>query len=418
MNRGQGGFIMFTTEVIKTNTKNLVTKSNMLIEANYKLGVVEQKIILYLASNIHSKDSDFKTYTLPIKEFNKLLGLKGTPKYTELRQITKELMHKVFEVRIDKKVIQVSWLSYVAYNENDGTIDIRFDPFLRPYLLELKREFTSYRLENVVKLKSSYAIRIYEFLKQYEKLHERTFSLIDLRKMLGAEDVYPAYGNFKQRVIVPAQEELKKKTDISFEIEEVKVGRRVDKIKFLISSVKTKDKKSLNVLEGTMEEKVSNSFFERVKKLGLRIGIQLSDEVINSWEKHGLENVVLLMEKIQDRTDIENPIGYITTILNVSNGQDIVASTSEDEDVLAYLISYFRKSKEPKPNWFVKEQALEKIEMEFKMNKNEALSTFEEIQTGLYEALNVKKSVVESYTEEKFLKKKKEFEERIRQMRV
>jgi plasmid replication initiation protein len=379
---------MFTTKVIKTNIKNLVTKSNMLIEANYKLGVVEQKIILYLASNINSKDSDFKTYTLSIKEFNRLLGLKGNPKYTELRQITKELMHKVFEVRIDKKVIQVAWLSYVAYNESDGTIDIRFDPFLRPYLLELKREFTSYRLENVVKLKSSYAIRIYEFLKQYERLHERTFSLMDLRKMLGAEDIYPAYGNFKQRVLVPAQAELKKKTDISFEIEEIKVGRRVDKIKFLISSVKEKDKNPLNIPKETVEEKVPNSLFERVKKLGLRMGIQVSDEVINSWEKHGLENVIFLMEKIQNRTDIENPIGYITTVLNASNGQDMVASTSEEETILAYLISHFRKSKEPMPNWFVKEQALGKIEMKFKMNKNEALSTFEKIQSELYESLN------------------------------
>ena len=140
--------------MVDANSNKLVTKSNMLIEANYKLGVVEQKIILCLASNIQPSDSDFKTYTLPIKEFNKLLGLKGHAKYAELRQITRELMQKVFEVRINKKVIQVAWLSYVAYNESEGTIDIRFDPFLRPYLLELKREFTSYKLENVVKLKA------------------------------------------------------------------------------------------------------------------------------------------------------------------------------------------------------------------------------------------------------------------------
>ena len=76
-----------------------------------------------------------------------------------------------------------------------------------------------------MKLKSSYAIRIYELLKQYEKLQERTFLLDELRKMLGAEDIYPAYGNFKQRVLLPAQKELKKKTDISFEIEEIKKGR-------------------------------------------------------------------------------------------------------------------------------------------------------------------------------------------------
>lgn len=72
--------MVLATGMIETKTNNLVTKSNMLIEANYKLGVVEQKIILCLASNIQPTDSDFKTYTLPIKEFSKLLGLSGTPK--------------------------------------------------------------------------------------------------------------------------------------------------------------------------------------------------------------------------------------------------------------------------------------------------------------------------------------------------
>ncbi|GAA3333897.1 hypothetical protein GCM10020331_099750 [Ectobacillus funiculus] len=78
------------------DVKNLVTKSNLLIEANYRLGLVEQKIILCVASNIQPNDSDFKTYTFPVKEFHKLIGLKGSPKYTELRKITKELMRKVF----------------------------------------------------------------------------------------------------------------------------------------------------------------------------------------------------------------------------------------------------------------------------------------------------------------------------------
>src|SRR5690606_40497021 len=99
---------MIDTKMVEASPNNLVTKSNMLIEANYKLGVVEQKIILCLASNIHPDDSDFKTYTLPIKEFTTLLGLKGTPKYTELRQTTKVLMQKVFEVRINIKVVLVS----------------------------------------------------------------------------------------------------------------------------------------------------------------------------------------------------------------------------------------------------------------------------------------------------------------------
>lgn len=399
---------MDATDVVEPCPTNLVTKSNMLIEANYKLGVVEQKIILCLASNISPDDSDFKTYTLPIKEFIKLLELKGKSKYTELRQTTKELMQKVFEVRVDKKVIQVSWLSYVAYNETEGTIDIRFDPFLRPYLLELKREFTSYKLENVVKLKSSYAIRIYELLKQYEKLQERTFLLKSLREMLGAEDIYPAYGNFKQRVLVPAQKELKKKTDISFKIEEVKKGRKVEKVKFLITSTGKKKSGQLELFHENLEEfKRPNTFLETVKRLGLQLGIQLSDKMINDWEKYGPEHVIDLLEKMQHRKDIENPIGYIIKVLNSSEHNE-AAVALENGGIIAHLVSKFRRSKESLPEWLVKQESIKEIEEWMGMDHEQAIQQFDEIKSGLYEILGIKESKKLSKEEKERIKREVE----------
>jgi plasmid replication initiation protein len=394
----------------ETQNNHLVTKSNMLIEANYKLGVVEQKIILCLASHITPADSDFKTYTLPIQEFSDLLSLKGTPKYTELKQITKDLMKKVFEVRIKKKVIQVSWLSYVAYNETEGTVDIRFDPFLRPYLLQLKREFTSYKLENVVKLKSSYAIRIYELLKQYERLKERSFYLEDLRKMLGAEDIYPAYGNFKQRVLVPAQKELKAKTDISFEIEEIRTGRRVDKIKFFITSGSNGKPDQLDLLQNHLQE-FADTFIEKVKKLGLKMGVRLTDEVILSWEKHGQDNVMSLLEKIQDRKDIENPVGYITKVLKAANKDD------ESEDILIRLVSDFRKSKEVLPAWYIREKSIEKMEEVLKLDHESAAITFEEIKEELFEVLQIQEPESESDSVEELEKRKRKFEKQLKKLK-
>ena len=400
--------------MIETKTNNLVTKSNMLIEANYKLGVVEQKIILCLASNIQPTDSDFKTYTLAIKEFTKLLGLKGTPKYTELRKITKQLMQKVFEIRIDKKVIQVAWLSYVAYNESEGTIDIRFDPFLRPYLLRLKKEFTSYKLDNVVKIKSSYAIRIYELLKQYEKIQERTFLVTDLRKMLGAEEIYPAYGNFKQRVLVPAQKELKKKTDISFEIEEIKVRRRVDKIRFHIISRKRKEDEQLSFFEEKLDEfKQINPFFVDAKKLALNMGFQLTDEILLKWENYGSDKVIALLKKIQDRNDIDNPIGYITSVLKYDTKDDDVAAPFEEQLVLTHLIAYFRKTKEQLPYWLVKDKAIEEIQRHFQMEAKEAGSQFEKVKSTLFEILKIKEPNPENLTEDELVKKKKALQERL-----
>jgi plasmid replication initiation protein len=409
---------MWPSEIVEIKNHNFVTKSNRLIEANYKLGAIEQKIILCLASNIQPSDSDFKTYTLPIKEFAGLIGVKGQHKYSDLKKITKELMQKVFEVRIDKKVIQVAWLSYVAYNETEGSIDIRFDPFLRPYLLELKREFTSYKLENVVQLKSTYAIRIYELLKQYEKIQERTFLIKDLRKLLGAEDIYPAYGNFKQRVLMPAQKELKAKTDISFKLEEIKIGRRVTKIKFTIESVKQNKGDQLNLFEENLEEfKLVNSFTNRVKNLGLLMGVQITDEIIQSWEKYGEENVLLLMEKIQDRKDINNPIGYITKVLSLSSKENGEESLSQDQVILPHLISYFKKSNEMMPDWFIEEKAVEELQLHYAMDPEEAKLKFEEIKKELFKVLGVPDISFIKTSEEEHKQQQKKIEAMLKQLK-
>jgi plasmid replication initiation protein len=392
----------------------------MLIEANYKLGVVEQKIILCVASNIQPDDSDFKTYTLPIKEFYSLLGLKGTPKYTELRQITRELMQKVFEVRIENKVIQVAWLSYVAYNETEGTIDLRFDPFLRPYLLQLKREFTSYKLENVVKLKSSYAIRIYELLKQYEKVQERTFSLSDLRKALGAEAIYPAYGNFKQRVLMPAQKELKKKTDISFEIEEVKKGRRVEKIKFFIISQKNKKTEQLGLFEKNLEQfRAKGSSYEPAKKLAMSMGFKLTEATFNRWiTQHGEERVFQVMNETRHKKNIVNPAGYITHMLQevTAGGEEAAPAKGEGsnhEEMLFALISRFKNSKEALPYWYVEKEAIQHITNEFEMDSDSARSLFSRVKEELYDALGIKEIQEEKMSEEQFLEEKRKLEQEL-----
>ncbi|HDR6459905.1 MULTISPECIES: replication initiation protein [Bacillus cereus group] len=306
---------MSINQDLQIKENNIVSKSNTLIEANSRLNLVEQKMLLCLASNIEPNDRDFKTYTFPIKQFHDLLGLNGSTKYTELSKITKELLSKVIEIRAGEELIQVSWLSSAIYNRNKGTIDMRFDPLLKPFLLELSSKFTSYRLANVVKLKSTYAIRIYELLKQYEDLRERTISLENLRYYLDAMDVYPNYANFKQRVLKPSQKELNQKTDISFEFEEIKLGRKVQKIRFIIRSQKKKDSDLVHFEKKLDKFQQPNTFEQKIKRFEERCKEKVFPKVFEKWAVHK-EIVLEIIEDIRFRSDIESPIGYVEFILN------------------------------------------------------------------------------------------------------
>ncbi|MBK3311772.1 MULTISPECIES: replication initiation protein [Bacillales] len=353
---------------IKEN--NIVSKSNTLIEANSRLNLVEQKMLLCLASNIEPSDRDFKTYTFPIKQFHDLLGLSGSTKYTELSKITKELVSKVIEIRIGEELIQVSWLSSAIYNKNKGTIDLRFDPLLKPFLLELSSKFTSYRLANVVKLKSTYAIRIYELLKQYEHIKERTISLENLRYYLDAIDVYPNYANFKQRVLKPSQKELNQKTDISFEFEEIKLGRKVQKIRFIIGSQKRKDTDLAHFEKKLDEFQQPNTFEQKIKRFEERCKGKVYPTVLEKWKKHE-ELVLEIIDDIRFRTDIDSPMGYVEYMLNsrlkelsetAMLKQDIQGTFSlKMDNIIDAVIAKYSKSTGAVATFLVKDTAINEL---------------------------------------------------------
>lgn len=219
----------------------IVTKSNKLITCNYDLSLQEQKIILTLASMVQPQDTEFKEYEFKIKDFIKLLGVQGQNKYTELPKITKELKKKVFEIREGTDILQVSWLGGVRYKTKEGILILKLDSGLKPYMLEIKELYISYKLDNILSLKSKYSIRIYEILKSnlFKKYIE--IELEEIKKMFGIKGKsYNVYQNLKNKIILQAQKELNEKTDISFEFEEIKTGRKVTSLKFYIKSNKPK----------------------------------------------------------------------------------------------------------------------------------------------------------------------------------
>lgn len=96
--------------------------------------------------------------------------------------------------------------------------------------------FTQYKLANTLSMKSKYSPRIYELLKCNEFKKQGYIEIEDLRKLLKAENIYPLYADFKRYIIQRTQKELKKLSDISFEFDEIKTGRKVTSLRFYIHS--------------------------------------------------------------------------------------------------------------------------------------------------------------------------------------
>ena len=387
----------------KISADNLITKSNQLIEAAYKLTEIEQKIILTLISLVQPNDKEFQSYTFTIKDFIKLIGGNINTRYKELEEITRNMLAKIYEIRFEERLVQVQWLSQADYNYKKGTIELTLHKFLTPYLLELKKEFTSYHLKNVSKLKGHYSIRIYELLKQYERLKERTFNMEDLRHKLGATNIYPAYGNFKQRVLLPSQKQINKKSDITFEFQEIKQGRAVKEIKFFIkpkdsiiqplpvpisNSIKTE------VLNTEELEKdlfvVSKNDINDIKSLANDLGFKVPNKTIQNWLEYGKRNVIQVMESIRDNYKIENPIGFITYKLKNEISNEIIEVDPVNDAIQDFIKSHIPKRKikrvEFLTDWMMKNEALQTF-IKY-MNEDDALNLWNSKKEAIMKELN------------------------------
>lgn len=234
-------------------SKRVIRKSNDLIEAKYKLSLEEQKIIAYLASAIKWDDTDFQTVDISVVEFCKCIGIRKDQFYQAFVEISQNLVGKALII-VDKQTTTiVPWLARTQYHDGKGYVSLTFSEELRPHLLQLKGFYTTYHADNIMRLRSVYTFRIYELLKQYEKIGWREFNVEDLKDRLRVSDMYKNYYDFKKFTIERAQEEMKKKCDVYFEFTEIKLGRRIVAIHFdIFPNVQVKAIKALHDSEAGM----------------------------------------------------------------------------------------------------------------------------------------------------------------------
>jgi len=276
---------------------NLIVKHNDFIEGRFHLDLTQAKIIAKLSSIIQKDDKDFKLYIFQAKNLLEELKM-GVNNYDNLKKSVDSLVDKTIQLGKPDSTLTISLLSSAEYFK-DGRIEIEFSPKLKPYLLQLKENFTKYQLENVLSLSSFYAIRIYELCKQYEKIKERMIEVEKLKEILKIQDKYKKYNHFKEKVLEIAKREINEKTDINISFEEIKTGRKVTSIKFLIEKKEKEIEKVENKIDFEIEDidKFKDlediKYFEDIpKKKVVKINKEYSEEVLKLFEILPLEEQI------------------------------------------------------------------------------------------------------------------------------
>ena len=220
-----------------------ITKANDLIQrSRFDLSLQQQKVVLYLISHISPYDEDFKIYSFEIREFLKVIGaeIDSGANYSYLKKQIQDIADKSLWIKIENgKETLVRWIERPYIDENSGIIEIKLDALMKPYLLQLKNNYTTYELAYTLLFKSKYSLRLYEIAKSvhFHELTEykRKYSVEELKIMMGAEN-NKEYRDFKRNALKKATDEINKYSDKDISFEEIKHGRKVIAIEFTIKT--------------------------------------------------------------------------------------------------------------------------------------------------------------------------------------
>ncbi|MBW9159521.1 replication initiation protein [Clostridium tagluense] len=292
---------------------NWIYQSNKLIEASHSFSVLEQKLIRLLASMIKKDDVDLKKYQFKAIDLSEILGIHRKNIYKELDKVTDKLMLRVIKVKNNQAEKFKKYHLIKNADFENGILTMKIDEEMKEFYLELK-QYTKYQLRNIMQFKSTYSFRIYELLKQYEKIGNRIVTIYNLRSALDINtSQYPKYSNLKQKVIKIAINEINNNTDLHIECEELKESRKVTSIKFYITSNKNTCKSEIAATLAEPKPKPQQNI-DHIKRVKEIIKEEITDQEAQSILISANGDINIIKEKYrcsQRAAKITNMVGWL-----------------------------------------------------------------------------------------------------------
>lgn len=223
---------------MKLGSSLLVTKANAIVEASYRLTLQEQRLVLFCVAQVDSRRSleEQRTFTVEAMPFRETFGLSAEKVYEELKDAAVRLFERkitISDAQTGQETL-LRWVSMIRYQNRRGRVVLNFSPEMLPFISALKDRFTSYPLESIARLSSTFAIRLFEVLAQYANLGRRQVTVEQLRRWLDCIDSYPRFSEFERWVVAPAVAQLNERTELRVRYDKAKMGRNVTHFEFVI----------------------------------------------------------------------------------------------------------------------------------------------------------------------------------------
>lgn len=300
-----------------------VRQHNAITTARYEYSEIQLDIFFYLLSLL-KVDDKAGDYEINVNHLSSITGKQYN--YTYLKKATEDMGSRMFEINTNTEYIQLWMFQQVKYIKGEGRIEIKLSEGMRPYLFDLKENFTSFQLYSALRLTSKYAKRIYTICSQWKSKGETPkYSITELKQALnlidsktGAEK-FELVALFRKYVLDEAIKQINQHTDLEVSYELEKVGRAFKYVRFSIKSQPL----ALNLPETrtqTIPSEINSLQAQNARQLLEQYGIKdasLIAQIMSSADLIQLTNKFAYDLQTGKVKADKNPGGLLLTVLGI-----------------------------------------------------------------------------------------------------
>ena len=225
---------------LHTKENKVLKKHSALIGISSVVTAQQRKafnVLLYVACSNMLIDVTKTKFEVPIYLLKRLTGIDATNNQ-QIKESVWGLMCTVVELNTLGHASEWNWRATTLLSDatilKKGILEFSFSPAVMESLLT-PSTFAMLNLDIVKRLRSKYAIGLYELGRDYLHKEWPVISIEDFRRFMGfKEGSYANFADLRKRVIDLAISEINSKTDLKLGYEPVCAGRKVIGLKISV----------------------------------------------------------------------------------------------------------------------------------------------------------------------------------------
>ncbi|TRW52312.1 RepB family plasmid replication initiator protein [Lactococcus lactis] len=332
--------------------KRKVVEHNALIQSVAKMQKTALKMFELAVSCIDTENlPENNTVYLSKKELFSFFEVSSSSKHSQFKEAIEFMQKQAYFKIKSNKALGIEYESivpipYVKWNDYNDEVTIQFSEHIMPYLINLKAEFTQYKISELQKLNSKYSLILYRWLsmqynqyehysvkggrraEQVEAYRNPSITVKELREITDTINEYKAMTNFTRKILKEPLEEINAHTSFNVTYEKKKAGRSIDSIVFHIEKKRMADDNSY---------KLDNRAYQEDKKQKETDNRLLAGEALeNKYTKLLIEHFLL---SPYDMTDTATMAGLQKNVYPLYDELKDLRGLNGVKDHLSYVAS-------------------------------------------------------------------------------